>query len=83
MLPKLGIYSLTGFVALTSLHLLAYVLLRVGGVFYAFYNQGYGDIDGGTGILWLDLSFLPYVLMEGMIHVQLDAWGWMPHPSGG
>lgn len=79
-----------GFVSITVLatllvmfHLGAYVALRWLGVYEIFYNQGYGDVRGSTGLHWLDLSYFPYMLWEGELHVQLDRWGLMPHPSGG
>ena len=71
------------FLSLPAAHFALYVLLRLTGVYYAFFDQGWGDIDGETGVLLIDLSFMPYMLVVGQFHHALDQWGWMEQPTGG
>ena len=69
-----------GVVTTPIVYLLLYAILRVTGVFHAYYSQGSWEIEGGTGIYLVDMPFLPLVAMEGDLQNRLR---WLPEPTGG
>lgn len=69
-----------GVVTTPAIYLLLYAVLRVTGVFHAYYSQGSWEIEGGTGIYIVDLPFFPLAVMEGNLHNRLR---WLPEPTGG
>lgn len=71
---------LLGGAALPWLYVLVYVVLRVSGVFHLFYNQGGWEIDGSTGIVAIDVTFLPAMIVEADCQSRLL---WLPEPTGG
>jgi hypothetical protein len=71
---------LLGVATLPGLYFLTYILLRVGGVYYPFFNQGGWDIDGTTNVYLLDLTFVPARMIEADIQNRLR---WLPEPTGG
>ena len=71
---------LLGVVTLPTLYLFTYVLLRLCGVYYPFFNQGSWDIDGTTHVYLLDLAFAPATMVEADVQNRLR---WLRVPSGG
>lgn len=63
-----------------ALYALLYLLLRICGVFYPFYNQVGWDIDGSTGSYVVDLTFRPATIVEANLQNRLR---WLPEPTGG
>ena len=63
-----------------AVYLLFYTVLRVTGVFHAYYSQGSWEIEGGTGIYVVDVPFFPLMMMEGDLQNRLR---WLPEPTGG
>lgn len=71
---------LLGVATLPALYLVTYVLLRLCGVYYPFFNQGGWDIDGTTHVHVLDLAFAPATQAEADIQNRLH---WLREPTGG
>ena len=69
-----------GFAAFPVGYFALYVLLRVCGVYYPFYNQSGWDIDGSTGVETIDIAFFPAQAWESYLQNYLH---WLPEPSGG
>jgi hypothetical protein len=69
-----------GVVSLPILYVSAYLLLRLCGVFYPFYDQGGWEIDGTTHVSILDVAFLPAKVTECMIQNRSR---WLKEPTGG
>ena len=61
-------------------YLVAYCLLRLSGVYYAYYSQGSWEIEGGTGIPVVDMAFFPTAVIEGSVQNKLR---WLKEPTGG
>jgi hypothetical protein len=70
---------LAGVLTVPALYLFTYVLLRVCGAYYLFYNQGGWEMDGSVGYL-VDTIFFPAVVVECDVHDRLR---WLQPPSGG
>lgn len=71
---------LVGVATLPAIYLVTYVLLRLCGVYYPFFNQGSWDIDGTTHVYVLDLAFGPATMIEAEIQNRLR---WLREPTGG
>jgi len=71
---------LCGVLTVPAIYVLIYVVLRASGVFHPYYSQGSWEIDGGTGIVIVDLPFVPAAIAEGEFHNRLR---WLAEPSGG
>lgn len=61
-------------------YVLLYLLLRITGVFYAYYSQGSWEIEGGTRFYYVDIWFVPLVMIETDVQNYLR---WLPEPTGG
>lgn len=70
---------LLGVMTLPTLYFTAYLLLRVTGVYYPYWNQGGWDIDGSTRSYLLDALFVPATLLEARIQNELR---WLREPTG-
>ena len=64
-----------GMLTTPVVYLVLYAILRVTGVFHAYYTQGSWEIEGGTGIYIVDVPFLPLALMEGDLQ---NRHRWLP-----
>lgn len=69
---------LVGF--LPILYVFTYIMLRVCGVYYPFFDQGSWEIEGSTRVFVLDVVFWPAQVIEGEIQNRLR---WLPEPKGG
>jgi hypothetical protein len=69
-----------GVVTAPTVYLLLYAILRVTGVFHAYYSQGSWEIEGGTGIQIVDVPCIPLTITEGKLQNRLR---WLPEPTGG
>ena len=63
--------SLLGVAMLPALYLVAYILVRLCGVYYPFFNQGGWEIDGTTHVQALDEAFAPATMIEADIQNRL------------
>jgi hypothetical protein len=71
---------LLGVVSFPAIYIAAYMVLRLCGVFYPFYNQGGWDIDGTTHVYLLDVVFMPANIIECDVQNRLH---WLREPGGG
>ena len=71
---------LVGVVTTPAVYLLLYAILRLTGVFHAYYSQGSWEIEGGTGVYIVVVAFFPLAVMEGDLPNRLR---WLPEPTGG
>lgn len=62
------------------LYVLGYAILRFTGVYYAYYSQGSWEISGDTGIVFIDVGFLPMCWCEDAVLNQVRL---LPEPTGG
>lgn len=69
-----------GVLTIPVVYLLLYAVLRLTGVFYAYYSQGNWEIDGGTRIDVVDVWFIPLAITETKLQNRLR---WLPEPTGG
>ncbi|MBC7783027.1 MAG: hypothetical protein H7144_04235 [Burkholderiales bacterium] len=70
---------LLGVVTTPAIYLLLYAVLRVTGVFHAYYSQGSWEIEGGTGLYFVDALFFPLAIMESDLQNRLR---WLTEPIG-
>jgi hypothetical protein len=71
---------LLGVLTAPAAYLLLYIALRVTGVFHPYYSQGSWEIEGGTGVRFLDVSFMPLTIFETDLQYRLR---WLREPTGG
>src|SRR5687768_11076497 len=69
-----------GVLTTPAAYLLLYAVLRLSGSFHTYYTQGSWEIEGGTGIHFVDTVLFPLATLEGDLHNRLR---WLPEPPGG